>query len=50
LDDRTVAALSALLWVPVRRIGFLVAGLLPGKGMRISEFIAKSNNKLAPPR
>jgi len=46
-DDQTVAALSALLWVPVRRIGFLFAGRLSGRGMRISEFVGKSNNKLA---
>jgi hypothetical protein len=47
LDDQTVAALSAVLWVPVRRIEVLVAGLLPSKGMRISEFVGKSNDKLA---
>ena len=46
-DDQTVAALSAVLWVPLRRIGFLVAGLFPGKGMPISEFPEKSNDKLA---
>jgi len=47
-DDQALAALSAELCVPIRRIGFLFAGLLLGRAMRISDFMQKIKNKRAP--
>jgi hypothetical protein len=49
-DDQALAALSAKLCVPIRRIGFLFAGLLPRRAVHISDFMQKSKNKRAPLR
>jgi hypothetical protein len=46
-DDQAAAALSAKLCEPMRRIGFLFAGLLPDRAMRISDFVEKIKNKHA---